>query len=88
MVRCEGSGSRHSELKRKAEEAHTRTCLQRESIRRATHDDVKAEEVLNNGVVCPGTLVKDTVGGPLTRLTVASLIEKAMKQGFCVRPQR
>ena len=44
-------GRRHSELKVKAEEAHTRTFLQRESIRRATSDRVKAEDVLNNGVL-------------------------------------
>ena len=56
------TGRRHySELKRKAEEAHTRTCLQRESMRRATSDHVKAEEVLNNGG-CLGTVAKDTAG--------------------------
>ena len=54
------AGRRHSEPKRKAEEAHTRTCLQRECIRRATRDHVKTEEVLNNSVGCLGTLVKDT----------------------------
>ena len=61
------TGRRHSELKRKAEEAHTRTFLQRESIRRATH------------VGWPGTLVK-TLREPLPRLRVASLTEKATKQ--------
>ena len=44
------TGRGHSELKRKAEEAHTRTFLQRESIRRPTSNHVKAEEALNNGV--------------------------------------
>ena len=48
--------------KRKAEEARERTFLQREGIRRATGDHVKAEEVLNNSVGCLGTLVKDTAG--------------------------
>ena len=56
-------GRRHSELKRKAEEAHTRTFLQRESIRRATSDHVKPEEVLI------GILVKDIAGGHLHALT-------------------
>ena len=56
------TGRKHSELKRKVEEAHTRTFLQRGSNRRATSDHVKAEEVLNNGVGCLGTLVKDTTG--------------------------
>ena len=64
------AGRRHSELKRKAEEGHTRTFLKRESIRRATSDHVKAEEGLNNGVGCLGTLVK------VTRFRVASLTEK------------
>ena len=80
------TGRRHSELMRKAEEAHTRTFLQREDIRRTTHDHVKAEEVLNNGVGCLGTLVKDT-GRPVTRIRVASLTEKATKQSTCARPQ-
>ena len=53
---------RHSELKRKAAEAHERTILQRECLRRATRDHVKAEEVLNNSVGCLSTLVKDTAG--------------------------
>ena len=53
------AGRRHSELK-KNEEAHTRTFLQRESSRRATSDHVKAEGVLNNGVGCLGTLVRET----------------------------
>ena len=34
-------------------------------MRRVTSDHVKAEEVLNNGVECPGTLVKDTAGATL-----------------------
>ena len=34
-------------------------------MRRVTSDHVKAEEVLNNGVGCPGTLVKDTAGATL-----------------------
>ena len=54
------AGRRHSELKRQVEEAHTRTFLQRDCIRRATSDHVKAEEVLNNSVECPGTLVRET----------------------------
>ena len=55
---------RHSELKRKAEEAQTRTFLRRECIRRATSDHAKAEEVLNNSVACLGTLAKDTAATP------------------------
>ena len=57
------AGRRHSELKRKAEEAHTRTFLQRESIRRATSDHVKSAPNTDQGVehpeqvslVCPET---------------------------------
>ena len=56
----EEEGRRHSELKRKAEEGHTRTFLQRECIRRATSDHVKAEVVFNNGVGCLGTIVRET----------------------------
>ena len=46
----------------KAEDAHTGTILHRDSLRRATRDQVKAEEVLNNSLGCFGTLVKDTAG--------------------------
>ena len=46
----------------KAENAHTGTILHRDSLRRATRDQVKAEEVLNNSLGCFGTLVKDTAG--------------------------
>ena len=54
------TGRRHSEMKRKAEEAHTKTCLHRDYIRRATSDHVKAEEVLNNSVGCLRTHVRET----------------------------
>ena len=73
------AGRRHSELKRKAEEAHTRTYLQRETIRRATSGHVKAEEVLNNGVGCVGTLVKDTADSTHA-LTCGIPIENRTKQ--------
>ena len=62
VVRCEGIGTETLRTKRKAEEAHTRTFLQRESFRRETSDCVKAEEVLTNGVGCRGTPCKDTAG--------------------------
>ena len=56
------TGRTHSELEKKAEEAHTKTSVQRDCIRRATSDHVKAEEVLNNVVACPSNFVKVTVG--------------------------
>ena len=53
---------RHSELKRKAVDAHEKTLFHWESLRRATREHVKAEEVLNDSLGCLGTLVKDTAG--------------------------
>ena len=43
-----------------------RTILHRDSLRRATRDHAKAEEVLNNSLGCLGTLVKDTAGATHT----------------------
>ena len=68
------TGRRHSELKRKAEEAHTRTSLQKR-VHSSCH---KAQDVLNNGLLCLSTLVKETAGA-LTHSRVA-LIGNPMKQ--------
>ena len=56
------TGRTHSELKRKAEEAHTKPSVQRDRTRCATSDHVKSEEVLNNNVRCLSNFVKVTVG--------------------------
>ena len=78
---------RHSERKRKVDEAHKKTFLQKDCIRRATSDHVKVEGELNNSVGVSGHSRQRDGQLPFTRLPAASLIEEATKQSTCVRPQ-
>ena len=51
-VDLQESIQRHTELKRKADDAHERTLSNWERFRRATKDHMTAEEALNNFLGC------------------------------------
>ena len=67
------AGMKTIDLKRKADDAHGRTCSHRDRCRRATEELETAEEVLNNNLGCQtGTTTRRSTSEKLSHLTPAT----------------
>ena len=77
MADVQVGGRRHPE-KWKAEQAHKRTFLQKECVRRASGNHVKADKALNSSVGCLSTLVTDTAEG--TRALTRGVLDRESKE--------
>ena len=77
MANVQEGGRRHTE-KWKAEQAHKRTFLQKECLRRANGNHLKADKAPNSSVGCFGTLVTDTAGA--TRALTRGVLDRESKE--------